>query len=89
MPAPRLRRVSEKREMENLIDDSITQGYEIVTQGPASALLRKKTWGSGGGHFLWFLLTFWFTFGIGNAIYAAIAHFTAKQVMLKMSAAEA
>ena len=75
--------------MENLIDDYITESYEIVGQGQASALLRKKTWGSGGGHLLWFLLTFWFTFGIGNAIYAAIAHFAAKQVMLKIDSAQA
>jgi len=89
MGAPRLRRLSNLREMENHIDDYITQGYEIVTSGEASVLLRKKTWGSGGGHLLWFLLTFWFTLGIGNAIYAAIAHFNAEQVMLKIDAAEA
>jgi hypothetical protein len=38
---------------------------------------------------LWFLPTFWFTFGIGNAIHAAIAHFNAEQVMLKIDAAQA
>ena len=54
-----------------------------------SALLHKKTWGSNGGHLLWFVLAFWFTCGIGNAIYVAIAHFKAKQVMLKMGVAEA
>jgi len=75
--------------MENHVDDYITQGYEIVTRGKDSVLLHKKTWGSGAGHLLWFLLTFWFTFGIGNAVYAAIAHFNAEQLMLKIDAAEA
>jgi len=89
MAAPRLRRLSTQREMDNQIDDYITQGYELITRGDATALLRKKSWGSGGGHLLWFLLTFWFTLGIGNAIYAAIAHYNAEQVMLKIDMPEA
>ena len=58
MGAPRLRRVASKKEMENLVDDYITQGYEVIEQGQASAMLRRKTWGSGGGHVLWGVLTF-------------------------------
>ena len=52
--------------MEDFIDDYITQGYELMSQGEQSALLRRRTWGSAGGHTLWFLLTFWFTLGFGN-----------------------
>ena len=66
MAAPRLRRVSTKREMENLLDDYVTQGYEIVSQGESSTLVRKATWGSAGGHVLWALLTAWFSLGLGN-----------------------
>lgn len=84
MPAPRLRRVSSPREMEDFIDDYITQGYDLMSQGENSALLRRRTWGSAGGHTLWFLLTFWFTIGFGNLIYALIAHFNAEKVMLKI-----
>jgi hypothetical protein len=84
MAAPRLRRVGSRKELEGILDDYITQGYEVINQGEASALLRKKTWGSAGGHVLWALLTVWFTFGFGNLAYALVAHFTAEQVMLKI-----
>jgi len=29
--------------MENLIDDYVTQGYEIVERGERSTMLRRKT----------------------------------------------
>ncbi|WP_068866062.1 hypothetical protein [Prosthecochloris sp. CIB 2401] len=70
--------------MENLIDDYITQGYEVLEQGERSTMVRKKTWGSAGGHVLWALLTVWFTLGIGNVVYALIAHYNAEKVMLKL-----
>lgn len=84
MPAPRLRRVSSKREFESMLDDFITQGYEILEQGQSTALVRRKTWGSSGGHLLWGLLTFWCTLGIGNLAYALAAHYNAEKVMLKI-----
>jgi len=84
MTAPRMRRVTSRKEMEILIDDFITTGFEIITQGENSALLRKKTWGTGGGHLLWAVLTGWFSLGFGNAIYAFVAHQNAEQVMLKI-----
>ena len=84
MGAPRIRRVQNKQEMENLIDDFMTQGYEIVNQGEASVLLRRKTWGSAGGHVLVGLLTVWFTLGLGNLAYAFIAHNNAEKIMLKL-----
>ena len=83
MAAPRLRKVSSQKEMENLIDDYVTQGYEIVERGERSTMLRRKTWGSTSGHMLWFLLTVWFTVGFGNLVYALIAHFSAEQVFVK------
>jgi hypothetical protein len=63
MAAPRLRRLSSKKDMESVIDDFVTQGYTIRNRGESSALLRKSSWGSGGGHLLWALLTDWFTLG--------------------------
>lgn len=83
MAAPRLRKTSSQKEMENLIDDYITQGYEVIERGERSTMLRKKTWGSSSGHVLWFCLTVWFTIGFGNLIYALIAHNSAEKVFLK------
>lgn len=84
MSAPRLRRVGSRQEMENLLDDYMTQGFEILEQGQTTAMVRRKTWGTAGGHTLWALLTAWFTFGLGNLVYALVAHQTAEKVMLKV-----
>ncbi|BBO31093.1 hypothetical protein [Lacipirellula parvula] len=86
MAAPRLRRVSSKKELENMLDDYMTQGYEIIEQGQTTAMVRRKTWGSAGGHVLWGLLTIWFTLGFGNLAYALVAHYNAEKVMLKIDA---
>jgi hypothetical protein len=86
--APRIRRISSQKELETMIDDYITQGYEVITQGENSTLLRKKSWGSAGGHVIVALITVWFTFGVGNAIYAAYAHNSAEQIMLRLEIPE-
>lgn len=80
----RIRRVTSKKEMEGLLDDYMTQGYEVIEQGERTTMLRKKTWGTAGGHTLWALLTVWFTMGFGNLAYALVAHYTAEQVMMKL-----
>jgi hypothetical protein len=89
MAAPRLRKIGSEKEMDQVTDDFVTQGYEVINEGTGSKLLRKKTWGSAGGHVLWALLTVWWTLGIGNLIYAVVAHFTAEQVLLKVDASRA
>ena len=89
MGAPRLRKVGTKKEFENLLDDYHTQGYEVINEGENSVLLRKKGWGSPGVHVIVGLLTVWFTLGIGNVVYALVAHYTAEQVMLKIDESRA
>jgi hypothetical protein len=84
MAAPRLRKVSSRKEFDSMLDDYITQGYEVLNQGENSTLLRKKTWGSGAGHTLWAIFTAWWTIGLGNLAYALIVHYSAEQVMLKI-----
>jgi len=89
MAAPRIRRVSSRKELENMVDDYVTQGYQLLEQGDRSAMLRKKTWGSAGGHVLWGVLTIWWTFGLGNLIYALVAHLGADRILLKIDEANA
>lgn len=84
MAEPRLRKVTSKKEMENVIDDFVTQGYIILEQSERNALLKKKTWGIGSGHVICALVTVWFTFGIGNLVYAIISNVNAPKVLLKM-----
>ncbi|MBZ4193910.1 MAG: hypothetical protein LAE24_06330 [Candidatus Contendobacter sp.] len=70
--------------MDSLIDDYATQGYEILEQGERSTLVRKVSWGTAGGHILWALLTVWWTFGIGNLIYALIIRYSGEKVFIKV-----
>ena len=86
MAAPRLRRVSSQKELEAVLDDYITQGYEVINQGEKSTLIRKKAWGTAGGHMICALLTVWWTIGIGNLAYALYAHYAAEQVVLRIEA---
>jgi hypothetical protein len=84
MAAPRLRKVGTRKEFDNLLDDFHTQGYEIVSEGESSTLVRRKSWGTGSGHLVCFLLTVWWTFGVGNLVYALVSHYNAEQVMIKI-----
>jgi hypothetical protein len=80
----RIRRVDDDREMEQTVDDFITQGYQIKKQGERSTMMKKKTWGSGSGHLVVGALTLWWTLGIGNVIYAIYKHYTAEEVKVQI-----
>lgn len=66
----RIRRVENQKELERVVDDFITTGYEVESKGENNAKLIKR--GKRNKHLLIFLLTGWWTFGIGNLIYALI-----------------
>lgn len=84
MCMPRIRRVEDSRELEQVIDDFVTQGYKIDNRGESSALMKKKTWGSGAGHIVVAALTLWWTFGLGNVVYAVYKNLTAEKVHVKV-----
>lgn len=79
--ASRIRKCSNEKEFEQLIDDFITTGYEIQSRGNDNALLVKK---KPKDHAKVALLTVWFTLGIGNLIYAFIPAKIEDEVMLKI-----
>lgn len=83
MAEPRLRRAGNPGEVENVVDDFVTQGYEILERGENSVMLRKKSWGTGVGHFVVAIFTLWWTIGLGNVLYALFAHYTAEKVLVK------
>lgn len=83
MAAPRLRRCETTQEMERVIDDLAVQGYKIKNRSETSALIEKPEFGGLGVHVVIFCLTFW-TFGVGNAIYAAIKYSGRDQIALKV-----
>jgi len=80
----RIRRVQTKREMEQTIDDFVTQGYKIDSRGNRSAMMKEKDWGSGAGHIVVAALTIWWTLGIGNVLYAIYKNLTAEKVQIKI-----
>ena len=84
MSIPRLRKVETSKGMENLIDDYITQGYEILDRGERSAMARKKTWGGILPHIIVFIFLGCWTFLVANIIYALYAHYTAETVLNKL-----
>ena len=81
----RIRRVKTKRELEEVRDDFITQGYKVKAEGNTSTVMEKKYNGSTGGHIGVLLLTVWFTAGIGNLIYWLIVR-KSDEVMIKLGA---
>lgn len=89
MAVDRIRKADSEREMDKVVDDFVTQGYEVQERGERSTLLRQKSWGSGGWHVIVFIATVWWTLGIGNLVYALIARYaTADQVMVRVDEGE-
>lgn len=80
----RIRRVEDVREMERLVDDYVTRGYRLKNQGDATAVVSDRDWGSGLVHVLVAVLTLWWTFGLGNLIYAAYSRYTADEVVIRV-----
>ena len=88
--APRIRDVANDKEMAQVTDDFMTQGYTIKEQGTQSTLLKKKSWGSGAGWIVSIvvaaILTI-FTLGISWVIpiaYAIYSHYAAPEVLLRL-----
>lgn len=80
----RIRRVDTQKEMEQVIDDFITQGYKVKSRGEQSTMMKEKDYGSGGVHLIVLIFLGWWTLGIANAIYLAYAYFTADEVQIKV-----
>jgi hypothetical protein len=74
MPNVRIRKVSTEEELHNKVDDYQIQGYSVSEQSDKHVRVRKNSYGSGFVHFIWFILTVWFTFGLGNLGYAIYAY---------------
>ena len=81
----RIRRVKAKRELEEVRDDFITQGYKVKAEGNTSTVMEKKYNGSTGGHIGVALFTVWWTLGIGNLVYWLIVR-KSDEVMIKLGA---
>ena len=79
----RIRRVSNQKELDAIVDDFVTSGYSVVARSETNARVVKKA--KKDKHLLVFLLTVWFTAGIGNLIYALIPAKIEDEVTIKIS----
>jgi hypothetical protein len=73
-----IKRVS-KKEFDDRIDDAVVEGWKLKSKGDSVAVLEKRTFGGAVGHFVVLLLTFWFSFGLGNLAFAGYRYFVNKQ----------
>ena len=75
-----------KKQFEDVVEDKATEGYKLKSKTDRQAIFIKPSFGGVGGHILVFLLTFWWTFGIGNLIWLAYCYFTkSDEVQLKIT----
>ena len=71
-----VKRVSAGR-FQQEIEDNQVSGWSLKSQNDNVAIMTKPgSWGSLGGHIIVALLTVWWTFFIGNILYALYVHFT-------------
>lgn len=85
----RIRRVESQREKENVTDDYVTQGYEVMARGENTCKLREHGgWGSFAGHVIVFLLFGWWTLGISNLIFALYKRYSGEKVLIKLNKQE-
>lgn len=82
MSVQRTRRVNSKKEMDMLVDDFLTMGYVIDSQGKDNIRVVKKA--KKEQHLLVAVLTAWWTFGIGNLIYALMPVKNSDEVLIKL-----
>ena len=54
-----------------------SNGWDIKEETPEFFLLKRNE-ATGGGHVIVFLLTFWFTLGLGNLAYYLLSNKTKK-----------
>ncbi|TMT85935.1 zinc ribbon domain-containing protein [Haloterrigena sp. H1] len=53
------------------IDDLVAQGWRIEEETPDRVVMVDREFGSVGSHIVVALLTFWFSLGVGNVVWAA------------------
>lgn len=80
----RVRRVKDRESKEKSIDEFVTRGYKIKSNGETSTRLKKRDWGDAGTHLILALVTGWWTLGLFNALYAIYAYATAEEVVIKL-----
>jgi hypothetical protein len=80
----RIRRIDSQKELDRLIDEFITRGFTLKSRGESNARLKKKDWGDPTTHVIIGVLSFWWSLGLTNALYAIYKRVTAEEVVIKI-----
>ena len=65
-----------KDKLDSEIEDKSVEGWVLQNRGDNLAIMKKAgSWGSGTGHLIIFLLTAWWSIGLGNVAYALYSHY--------------
>ena len=87
MVNPRIRDTLTKKEYDQLVDDFMTQGYDIKSEGETNTLLKKRSYGSAAGWIVSIILALilsWTFIGLFiPVVYAIYAHYTAPEVLVR------
>ena len=59
------------RRLQREIDDLVAQGWTIEEEAPDHVVMIDREFGSLVSHLLIAILTFWFSMGLGNVVWAA------------------
>lgn len=76
--------MKDRKSKEKAIDEFVTRGYRIKSDGETSTRLKERDWGDAGTHLFLVLLTGWWTFGLLNALYAIYKYVTADEIVIKL-----
>lgn len=81
-----IKRVENKKQLEQATEDAQAEGWKLKSSSDNVAVLEKSGgFGGAGGHIVVGILTIWWTFLIGNILYAAYRYFTGKkELRIKM-----
>ena len=81
-----IKRVKNKKELEEAIEDAQVEGWKLDTRGEKNAVLKKSgNFGGILGHFIVFVLTVWWTFLLGNMAYAGYQYLiTGQELRIKV-----
>lgn len=64
------------------LDEEYAEGWRVARDGETRVVLRKPDYGSAWLHALIALITVWFTFGLGNLMYAVYAYLNSPTKLL-------
>ena len=75
-----VKRVKDKKALETAVEDAQAEGWKLSAQSNSTAVLKKPgNLGSIVGHVVVFVLTVWWTFFLGNILYAAYRYVSGSQ----------